>query len=184
MLEEWRPMPGYSGLYEVSNLGRIRSLDRTVIYRPRGWIKTKTALKKGKVLSPEVDKDGYLRFRLSGENGEQRKFGAHQAVALTFIPNPYGFPEVAHIDHDRKNNRSDNLKWATRGGNHSDSVIENRYSRAGPNIGTKRTFTADEVRQIRARFAAGERQSDIAKSLGIRQEQVRKLVMRERWSHL
>jgi hypothetical protein len=103
---------------------------------------------------------------------------------MTWLPNPLGLPEVAHIDHNRLNNAPANLKWSSRSGNHADSVIENRYAFAGPNLGSKRTFTADEVRAIRSRFSAGEQQTDIATSLGMRLEQVRKIVRRERWAHI
>lgn len=181
MIEEWCPIPGYEGLYEVSSTGRVRSLDRVVSYVWRG--RPKVMSKAGTVLAPEIDDDGYFRVRLF-RNGNQQKFGIHQLVALAFIANPDGLPEVAHIDHNRRHNRPSNLKWASRPGNHTDSVIENRYSLAGPNLGRKRTFTADEIRSIRSRFASGDRQVDIAHDLGIRQEQVRKIVSRERWGHI
>jgi hypothetical protein len=182
MIEEWRPIPGYETFYEASNYGRVRSLDRHVRHIWRG--NPKTIFKAGRILSPETDDDGYLRVRLSDEAGKQKKFGIHQVVALAFIPNPENLPEVAHIDHRRQNNAPGNLKWASRAGNHSDSVIENRYAFSGPGIGKKRTFTADDIRSIRARYEAGERQVAIANSLGVRQEQIRKIVMRERWTHI
>lgn len=182
MLEEWRPIPGYESLYEASSRGRVRSLDRHVSHI---WREApKTIFKAGRILAPETDRDGYLRVRLSDKKGRQKKFGNHQVVALAFIPNPEGLPEVAHIDHNRLNNAPGNLKWASRAGNHSDSVLENRYAYAGPGYGKKRTFTANEVRAIRAAFAAGERQVDIAARHGVRQEQIRKIVMRERWAHI
>lgn len=182
MTEGWRPIPGYEGTYEASELGRIRSLTRNIEYDWQGT--TKTMTKRGKILSPETDKDGYLRVRVFNLLGQQRKLGLHQAVALAFIPNPENLPEVAHVNHNRHDNAPGNLKWASRSGNHSDSVIEDRFALAGPGIGRKRTFTGAEIRSIRQRFAAGERQVDIANQLGVRQEQIRKIVMRERWAHI
>lgn len=181
-VENWRQVPGYEDLYEVSDRGRVRSLGRTTTFQ---WkFGTKTTKKLPRMLSPEHDKDGYLRVTLTSRESRSRHFGMHVLVAMAFVPNPLNLPEVAHIDHKRRNNSPGNLKWASRSGNHSDSVIENRYALAGPNIGKKRTFTADDVRSIRARYAAGERQVAIANSLGVRQEQIRKIVMRERWAHI
>lgn len=171
--EQWTPVGGYLGIYEISNHARARVLAREVERE-----------KPGHFLIPDQDRDGYLRVTLTNSESKSQHFGIHALVALAFIPNPHGLREVAHIDHNRRNNIPDNLKWASRSGNHADSVIENRYALAGPGIGTKRTFTADEIRSIRARFAAGEQQSIIAKSLGLRHEQIRKIVMRERWKHV
>lgn len=140
--------------------------------------------KHPRILKPDQDKDGYLRATLTNAAGKSRHYGVHILVAMAFIPNPFDLSEVAHIDHHRQNNTPGNLKWASRSGNHSDSVIENRYAFAGPNAGKKRIFTADDIRAIRARYAAGEKQVTIASSLGVRQEQIRKIVMRERWAHI
>lgn len=186
MSEEFRPIPGFEGRYEVSSLGRVRALGKPKTFRQRygGEWKIVTRGRQDVIMSPHETWDSYLRVTLSPETGKPRHYSIHVLVAMAFHPNPNGLPEVAHIDHNRQNNRPENLKWASRSGNHSDSVIENRYALAGPNTGRKRTFTADEVRAIRQRFADGEKQSEIARSLGVRQEQIRKIISRERWSHV
>ena len=102
MSEEWRPIEGYEGLYEVSNTGRVRSLDR-YCYR----------LHKGKVLSPAKDTDGYLQVVLHC-NGKQHQRKVHRLVAQAFIENPDNLPEVNHKDEDKTNNRVDNLEWCDR----------------------------------------------------------------------
>src|ERR1700693_3716633 len=120
--EEWRPVFGFEGLYEVSSRGRVRSLGRTVRFRRHGhWEERK---KPERMLIPDRDKDGYLRATLTDSEGQARHFGIHKLVAMAFVP----LPEVAHIDHVRSNNVPSNLKWATRAVNHQDSVIENRYA--------------------------------------------------------
>ena len=104
MIEEWRPVVGYEGLYEVSNTGRVRSLDR--------YIKTcygSYRLHKGKVLSPTKNKDGYLQVSLCYNRKIYKKY-VHRLVAEAFIPNPYNLPQVNHLDEDKTNNRVENLE--------------------------------------------------------------------------
>ena len=103
MIEEWRPISGYEGLYEVSSYGRVRSLDRYIID-----ILGHRRLQKGKVLSSIKDKGGYLVVNLQG-----RMFKIHRLVAQAFIPNQDNFPQVNHRDEDKTNNIAENLEWCT-----------------------------------------------------------------------
>jgi NUMOD4 motif len=107
MKEEWLPVANYEGYYEVSNLGRVRSLDREV--KSRGG-----ALKpvRGKVLQPSIKSNGYASYSL-GKEGARKYISGHRLVALHFLKNPLGLPEVNHKDFDRVNNVSTNLEWAT-----------------------------------------------------------------------
>ena len=109
MIEEiWRPIPGYEGLYEVSNLGRVRSVDRYVKSKGESYW-----LRKGKMLSPTKDKNGYLKVNLSC-NGKHNIIRVHRLVTEAFLPNPDNLPEVNHKDEDKTNNRVENLEWCNR----------------------------------------------------------------------
>ena len=101
IIEEWRPVVGYEGLYEVSNIGRVRSLDRYVKGKGKSYF-----LHKGRVLSPGMKPEGYLVVRL-----QRRTFYIHRLVTEAFIPNPDNLPEVNHKDEDKTNNRVENLEW-------------------------------------------------------------------------
>lgn len=109
MKEIWKDIEGYEGLYQVSNLGQVKSLN----YKRTG---------KEKILSLNKKKNGYLLASLC-INKKQKKFLVHRLVANTFIPNPSDLPQVNHIDQNKLNNKVDNLEWC-------DNRYNTRYSRA------------------------------------------------------
>lgn len=108
MTEIWKDIKGYEGLYQVSNHGRVRSLDRIIV---DNWCTRKF---KGQVLNPTEHngKQPYLYVSLS-KQGEVKKYFVHQLVAETFIPNPENKPQVNHKDGDPQNNKASNLEWVT-----------------------------------------------------------------------
>lgn len=111
MEEVWKPIKGYEGLYEVSNLGRVRSLDRETTYRMRGKMSKRSF--KGKVLNDLCVK-GYRIVAISktiNNRSVTQRILVHRLVAEAFVPNPNGLPEVNHIDEDKTNNCAENLEW-------------------------------------------------------------------------
>lgn len=99
-MEEWRDIPGYEGLYQVSNYGNVKSL--------RHYGGNSQA-----VLSPIIRKDGYVVTHLS-KDGKTRSRLVHRLVATAFLPNPKGLEMVNHKDENKANNRVENLEWCTR----------------------------------------------------------------------
>ncbi len=95
--ELWKDIPNYEGLYQVSNLGKIKSLDRYVNGR------NSKRLIKGKILSLVKEKDGYLVVNLY-KNNATKQFRVHRIVAEVFLLNPDNLPEVNHKDEDKINN--------------------------------------------------------------------------------
>lgn len=107
MEEVWKAIPEWES-YEVSNLGRIRSIDRIInVNAPYKWRAV-----KGKIRKPQFDQHGYLQVMIS-QNGKSKVMKIHRAVAMAFIPNPDNKPCVNHIDNDPTNNRLENLEWVT-----------------------------------------------------------------------
>ena len=100
MNEIWKYIDGYEGLYKVSNLGRVKSLN----YRRSG---------KERMLKPGNTGDGYL-FVILYKNGKIKYFTIHRLVANAFLENPDHKSDVNHKDENKTNNRVDNLEWVTR----------------------------------------------------------------------
>lgn len=106
-IEVWKDVVGYEGLYEVSNLGKVRSLNRQYI---RSDGKRETV--KGRILKPYTNKYGYAVVQLS-DHGKATLFRIHRLVALAFIDNPYNKEQVNHINENKLDNRAENLEWVT-----------------------------------------------------------------------
>lgn len=112
MEEIWRPVVGWEGLYEISTMGNVRSVDKNVGMRTHG--KKTTKFVKGRMLTPQHDKDGYTVIHLRDTfNGRNRLLKVHRLVAETFIPNPNNYPAIDHINGIRDDNRVENIRWCT-----------------------------------------------------------------------
>lgn len=105
--EIWKPVVGFEGLYEVSNLGRVRSLNRIVVDK-----NMRAVFHKGKVLSLR-NNGGYYAVILTPKEGRRVNRTVHRLVGFAFIPNPENKPEIDHIDGNPRNNKVDNLHWVT-----------------------------------------------------------------------
>lgn len=104
LVEKWRDIADYKGLYQISSIGRVRSLDR---------IDALGRLRKGKVLADVGSMGGYRKITLHRDGNSKQKY-IHCLVAETFIPNPDGLPEINHKDEDKTNNAVSNLEWCSR----------------------------------------------------------------------
>jgi hypothetical protein len=93
-MEKWKDLPNYEGLYQVSNLGNVKSLYTN------------------KILKPSFDKFGYARFSAS-KNKKQKTLRIHRLVGELFVDNPLNLPQINHKDGIKNNNCSDNLEWCT-----------------------------------------------------------------------
>ncbi len=114
MEDTWKPIEGYEGLYEVSNLGRVRSLDRVVMQPNPHDGKMQPVTRRGTFIKQFKANSGYMCVMMSSGNRKYRNNFVHRLVAGAFLPNPHNLPEVNHKDEDKTNNRVDNLEWCER----------------------------------------------------------------------
>lgn len=124
--EIWKPIEGYEGLYEISNLGRLRN-------------------SKGVIRKPQSNGNGYKKVFLY-RDGKGKGFFVHRLVAKAFVPNPENKPHVNHIDESRDNNVASNLEWVTQKENLNSGTVQKRkvermrqfYDNGGINCNCKR----------------------------------------------
>ena len=168
--EEWRPVPGYEGLYEVSTLGSVRRA------------KDSRLRSAGHVLALSISTQGYPQITLSRE-GKRRTEKVHHVVAAAFIgPRPEGM-YVLHSDGTKTNNNTENLRYG--------SPSENMYDahRHGTNCGFKKgtehdraKLTEGQVREIRA--IKGRTISSLSREYGVARKTVRQIINKEIWRHV
>ena len=124
----WRDVPSYEGRYQISNYGRLRSLDRFVEHPPCSKsLSGHCRFQPGKVIAGSVDRDGYRQYILYPET---KRYFAHTLVLLAFIgPKPQKL-EVRHLDGNPKNNFVRNLKYGTTKENAQDRELHGRGRRS------------------------------------------------------
>lgn len=115
--EKWKDIIGYEGIYEISNMGRVKSL---------GFKRNEFSRYKKGLLQPYTNKYGYRTIKLTNKDGVKKTYFVHQLVAKHFIPNHKNKPYVDHISTNRADNRYFNLRWTTQQENmNNDKTKEN-----------------------------------------------------------
>lgn len=114
--EIWKPVVGHEGAYEVSDQGRVRSLDRTICATTR-WGTLAQRLLRGRTLRGTDNGRGYFQVSLCDETGRRVNNLIHRLVAQTFLPEVRGKTHVNHINGDKSDNRASNLEWCSRSEN-------------------------------------------------------------------
>lgn len=127
-MEEWRAVVGYEGCYEVSNLGRVRTVERTVETYNGGEMFVAGIAKKQRMTGK-----GYAVVSLQHGKRKQTK-RVHRLVARAFIPNPDGKQEVNHINGVKHDNRVANLEWCTSSENYKHAAERNLNAKPGKRI--------------------------------------------------
>lgn len=118
MKEIWKDIKGYDGYYQISNLGRVKSLERIIC------INNTNRKLKDKILTPRYDKKGYLGVALN-KNAIARYFKIHRLVANNFINNADNKKQINHKDGNKQNNKVENLEWVTNIENRKHAVDNN-----------------------------------------------------------
>lgn len=179
-VEIWKAVnvPFYESHYEVSNYGKVRSLDR--------YDSTKQFISKrvkGVVLVQGLKKNGYLTVMLC-KNAIKKRFHVHRLVAQTFIENPENKPQVNHKNGIKNDNTVDNLEWNTSDENRKHAVANNLMKK-GENH-SKCKLTEKNILAIRRlyRINPNFHKTKIAKKLGVRDTTIHKIINNQRWMHI
>lgn len=169
--EIWKPIKGYEGFYLISNLGRIKSLDRTVyqLHKDGGQAKH---IYKGKIVKPYAYKGGYVRVGLH-KNGEMKTYSVHRLVGEHFLEKKPGKDYINHLDCNKANNNVNNLEWCTQSEN-----IQYAYD--------NRTKIPPHQKKVSQYDMAGnliqvwESMAEAARSLGLQQPNISKVCLGKR----
>ena len=183
--EEWRPVRGYEGIYEVSSLGRVRSLPRTIIVTGSGGYRApKTDYYRkvgGIVLTPLMRTDGYYKVNLY-RDGEREQVPIHRMVCEAFHGPPSAKQDAAHNDGVKINNHATNLRWASRAENMSDKIVHDTHGRGVRAHGAK--LTDDDVLKIKEALRAGGSQSQLARQHGVSVSAIWLIAKQKNWAWL
>ena len=129
MEEIWKDIKGYEGLYKVSNLGRIKSLERKV------WNRFQYVIKKERILEPRYNGKGYVTYALF-KTGKRKEFKGHWLVLSNFVENIENKPQINHINGKKDDNRVSNLEWCTNSENQKHAIANGlrilKYGRDNP----------------------------------------------------
>lgn len=112
--KSWVDIKGYEGLYKVHPSGVVKSLDRMIKYAPSTrYPFGKSVFHKGRIIKSWTTYKGYCQVHLRNHSKCRMAYSMHRLVALTFLPNLEGLPEVNHKDLNKSNNKVSNLEWCT-----------------------------------------------------------------------
>lgn len=175
----WKNITGYEGLYQISDTGLVKSLKRTCNSK-----NGKLRIVPEKILTPKLDKDGYLVLHLS-KNNKRWYISIHRLVGLNFISNVFNFPEINHKDGNKLNNNVNNLEWCTTKKNvqHSFDIGLNI-----PKKGSKRAMskmTEEKVIEVRNRYKNENISLKIlSKDYNICAQTLHSIINRKTWKHV
>lgn len=173
--EEWKDIPDYEGLYQVSNFGRVRSCDR-VIFFPNGG----SRYMKGSIMKLHV-RGLYLRVGLVF-GGKQCKFSVHKLVADAFVDGYFEGAQVNHIDGDKFNNNASNLEFCTASQN-----VFHAYDTGLSPFGSDRwnaKLSEADVLDIRRMIDSGHTQVSVAQMFSVSRRAVRAIIGGKTWTRV
>jgi len=180
MTEEWRDVEGYTGVYQVSSIGRVRSLDRTVLVGITGRPHYKKV--RGRNLTPKLDRYGYLTLTLCSF-GSQKSCTVHRLVAMSFIPRKTN-TQVNHKNLVKTDNRVCNLEWVTTQYNTQHSLANGHRVVAKGSELPQSKLTEKCVKEILRGFKKSDGLGAWANKYGVSKATISLIVLGRTWKHL
>lgn len=176
MKEIWKDVIGYEGLYQVSNLGRVKGLKRESKHYKGG-----VRVYNERFLNPCLHKDGYLKVGLI-KDGINKQHSVHRLVCSSFIENIYNKPQVNHKNGVKTDNRLENLEWSTSSENHKHAYkIGLRHQNGEKNH--RSALTNSQVFEIKYNHK-NLSNKEVSMIYNISTNQVSRIRRGDRWSHV
>jgi hypothetical protein len=173
MEEVWKDIPDYEGIYKISNLGNVKSIDY-YITESSG----KTRFRKGRLLTNKLPQGAnYYQIILFKQN-KAKLWRIHRLVALAFVTNPNALPEVNHINHNKLDNRAENLEWCDKSYNNHASV--NFHKKYGENLYNAK-LTEQDVIKIKQRLVNKEPSSTLSKEFNVSKTTIDRIRQNKIW---
>lgn len=174
MIEQWRPIKNYEGIYEISNLGNVKSLARTIIKKDG-----KKQTFKERILNKRHNGYGYYQVGLNSK-GKRVYFYIHRLVGEAFIDNPNDLPQINHINGNKEDNFVNNLEWISA----KDNTIHSwktGLSKGRENHGMSK-LTNNEVLEIRKKYLSKNySQRKLAKEYSVSQKTIYNIINKKQW---
>jgi predicted XRE-type DNA-binding protein len=176
-MEIWKDIKGFEGIYQVSNQGKVKSLERKTFNNG-----TKTVNKiKEKILKKPLDKNGYVRYCFFKDN-QRFSLIEHRLVAIAFIPNPGNKPQINHKDGVKTNNSVNNLEWVTPRENTIHAILNGLSFQVGGEKHHMSKLTLKQVKEIFEIYKTEKiTQKKLADIYNVSQSQINRILNKKRW---
>lgn len=178
MEEIWKDVNGYSGLYQVSNLGRVRSVDRMITYSDGRNFKYKQ-----KILNWNIGTKSRRCYVHLYQNSKRKGMLIHRLVAIAFLENPLNLPEINHIDGNTLNNQVSNLEWISHLDNMQHGFRTGLINNTGVLHGNNK-YTEDQILKVIGLIKEGSTSIQIEKLTNVKAATVNAIRKGSQWRHL
>lgn len=187
MTEEiWKDIPGFEGRYQVSNLGKVKSLDRKTIKKDSHGglcIQQSKGMPLKQFLNGGRKGTKYPFVVLTVSHSIQKSYNVHRLVALVFVDNPEGKLEVNHKDGDKSNNNANNLEWCTRKENVAHSVKSGLFFTMN-GVHSNCKVSLETIIQVKKELANGIDRKSIAKKYNLNLDTVKHIFLGKTGKHV
>ena len=174
----WRDIPGYEGLYQASNDGHVKALER------KSWNGKVICIRSERLLTPQKVAGGYYQICITPNNKQIRKY-LHRLIAEAWISNPDNKPFINHKDGNKSNNSISNLEWCTRSENVKHAFATGLMCNKGEKSPVSK-LKEEDVLSIRIRYYIGESTYRIFKSndYPISYTNIKDIIAKRTWAHI